>query len=76
MKYINQTKGKTKDAEDLHIETKKKRTENWKLILTNSKTKLQVMKVLKETLQSRPAKKLIEGLTIPAIGYFYQQFSK
>ena len=55
---------------------RKKRTENWKLILTNSETKLQVMKVLKETSQSRPAKKLIEGLTIPANGYFYQQFSK
>ena len=56
---------------------RKQRSENWKPILTNSETKLQVMKVLKETLQSRPAKKLIEGLTIiPAIGYFYLQFSK
>ena len=58
------------------LRQRKKRTENWKLILTNSETKLQVKKVLKETLQSRPAKKLIEGLTIPAIGYFYLQFLK
>ena len=55
---------------------RKKRTEHWKLILTNSETKHQVMKVLKETSQSRPAKKSIEGLTIPASGYFYQQFLK
>ena len=30
---------------------KEKGTENWKIILSNSKKKLQVMKVLKETLQ-------------------------
>ena len=42
MKYINQLKERQKHAKDLHIETKKKRTENWKLILTNSESNIKL----------------------------------